>query len=498
LTKLLAFLAVACCVLAAGASAAEFGANDDTGKYLGANSGPYYASMAALGLRTNVIGLHWEPSLPNAIPAQLVLDPAMARAEAAGIRVVLALYPARPTVFTSERATPAAFAEWAALVARTYPQVRRFVIGNEPNQPRFWRPQFRPRGGQASAAAFGAVLAAAYDRLKSVDRGLTVSGVGLSPRGNDRPDAPNNVSTSPVRFLKGLGDWYRSNGRRRPLMDSFAFHPYPVSNRDRLDRGYVWPNAGVADLGRIKQALWDAFHGTAQPTTANGLTLDLDEVGWQVDTSRDAGYEGDENVVVTDERSQARVYGSLVRLIGCDPTVATVNLFGFRDEPRRNGWQAGVMRLDGTLRPAAGALQVALLETGGGCLGKLTGWRVAKSVVGAKVDFGRLSRPRPAVALIPSFTVTAREEALVRAAVFPAGTSRSRIARELARPRAPRAAVRGVGKANRIGRVVPSGRLRRPGRYVVAVRLAAWANQERVTLVVSRPFRVVAAPKSPK
>src|SRR5687767_11364374 len=109
--------------------------------------------MAALGLRSNVIALKWEPSLPDAIPERPVLDPALARAEAAGVRVVLALYPARPTVFTKEGATPAAFAEWAALVARTYPQVRRFVVGNEPNQPRFWRPQFRPRGGQASAAA---------------------------------------------------------------------------------------------------------------------------------------------------------------------------------------------------------------------------------------------------------------------------------------------------------------------------------------------------------
>ena len=67
-------------------------------------------------------------------------------------------------------------------------------------------------------------------------------------------------------------------------MDAFSFHPYPNEATDPLERGYAWPNAGFANLDRLKQALWDAFHGTAQPTTVEGLRLHLDEVGWQVDT----------------------------------------------------------------------------------------------------------------------------------------------------------------------------------------------------------------------
>ncbi len=281
-------------------------------------------------------------------------------------------------------------------------------------------------------------------------------------------------------------------------MDSLAFHPYPASNRDRHDRGYVWPNAGVADLGRVKLALWDAFHGTAQPTTAGGLTLDLDEVGWQVDTTSDTGYAGSENVAVTDERSQARVYGSLVRVLGCDPSVAAVNLFGFRDEPERAGWQAGVMRYDGTLRPAAGALQLALAETGGGCLGPLTGWRVPKRVLGAKLEVGGLTRTRPAGSRAPLVAVTASEEAQLRAAVFPAATRRSVIARALAGPRLPAGAVRGIVRASRLARVEPSRRLWRPGRYVLAVRLAAWSSRERTSVLVTGPFRVVPGDTRPR
>ena len=79
-------------------------------------------------------------------------------------------------------------------------------------------------------------------------------GIGLSPRGNDRPFARSNVSTSPVRFLAALGAWYRASGRTRPLMDGLSFHPYPNRATDPFSRGYAWPNAGVVNLDRVKQA----------------------------------------------------------------------------------------------------------------------------------------------------------------------------------------------------------------------------------------------------
>ena len=167
------------------------------------------------------------------------------------------------------------------------PAVRSFVVGNEPNQPAFWRPQFS-KSRQLSAAAFGPFLAAGYDSLKAVDPTLKVVGVGLSPRGNDRPSARSNVSTSPVRFLAALGAWYRASGRDRPLMDGLSFHPYPNRATDALSTGYPWPNAGFVNLDRVKQAVWDAFrHGPADD--ARRLPLSLDEIGWQVDTTASRG-----------------------------------------------------------------------------------------------------------------------------------------------------------------------------------------------------------------
>ena len=279
-----------------------------------------------------MIGVRFVPSEAVVIQDKQLLDRAIASATDAGLRVVLAVYPYPPRELEAGLGSPSMFASYVGVLASIYPQVKQFVIGNEPNQPAFWRPQFDAAGNNLSAPTFGPYLAAAYDTLKSVDPEISVVGVGLSPRGNDRPTAKNNISTSPVRFLRALGAWYRRSGRTKPLMDAFSFHPYPNEATDPLERGYQWPNAGFANLDRLKQALWDAFNGTAQPTTVDGLKLHLDEVGWQVDTAGRLGYRGLENVPVTDEITQAAIYGQLIREAACDPDVGVAQLLRL---PRR-------------------------------------------------------------------------------------------------------------------------------------------------------------------
>ena len=282
------------CALLAGASvapAADVGANDDTGKYAPDAGAAFYAEMAALGLRQTVVTVRWLPSDPLALQDQRLLDLTSPRL-GAGLRVVFATYPYPPREIEAGLGAAGGVRRLARRARARYPDVRQFVVGNEPNQPAFWRPQFARRARTPPRPAFGPFLAAGYDALKAVDPAIAVVGVGLSPRGNDRPQAKSNVSTSPVRFLAALGAWYRASGRTRPLMDGFSFHPYPNRATDPLERGYAWPNAGFVNLDRIKQALWDAFAGTAQPTTLDGLRLYLDEVGWQVDTTRLDGLPG--------------------------------------------------------------------------------------------------------------------------------------------------------------------------------------------------------------
>jgi len=466
--------AVAACafVLGANASAAEIGANDDTGKFAPDAGSAFYREMAAAGLREAVVTVRWQPSDPVGLRDRALLDLTVAAARSAGLAVVFASYPYPPREVADGLARPEAFGAWLAELARQYPDVREFVVGNEPNQPAFWRPQFA-RGIQVSAASFGPFLAAGYDALKAVDPTLTVVGVGLSPRGNDRPFARSNVSTSPVRFLAALGAWYRDSGRTRPLMDGLSFHPYPNRATDPLERGYAWPNAGFVNLDRVKQAIWDAFDGTPQPTTLAGLRLYLDEVGWQVDTSSRDGYAGEENVPVTDEETQSVVYGALVRSAECDPDVAAVNLFGFRDDALRTGFQAGLVRVDGTPRPSLAAVQAAIAQ--GACpAGSGARWQPTRAVLGAGAPNVRLDRRSVVIG------VSAAESVSARACLLRGTHTLSSVRRALASVGATVCTTARVD-ANRSTTL----RLARSqGKQTVAVRVWADVNPGRATTVI--------------
>ncbi len=179
------------------------------------------------------------------------------------------------------------------------------IVGNEPNVNRFWQPQYSG-GKDAAATDYEHTLAQAYDALKTVRPDATVWGPAISSRGNDNANAASNPSHSPVWFIKYLGDAYRASGRTKPIFDEFDMHPYPpVQDTDPFSKPFLWPQAGAANLDRIKQALWDAFAGTAQPVpaeqsggqtgrltpAAGSLPINLDEAGEQtVVTGHEAAY----------------------------------------------------------------------------------------------------------------------------------------------------------------------------------------------------------------
>ncbi|HEX6699379.1 MAG TPA: hypothetical protein VF101_01470, partial [Gaiellaceae bacterium] len=446
-----ALLTIVSLALAFGSTAraeVQFGVTEDAGKYADDGGAAFFSTLADLGMTQNRIVVFWNAAEPTTIQEQAFLDRAMPQAALHGTRILFSVQPLHPTDVTSTPDGPALFAAYAALLARTYPQVKDFIVGNEPNQPRFWQPQFVGRRG-VSAAAYEQTLALTYDALKDVDPTIRVIGLGLSPRGNDNPRASSNVSTSPVRFIRDLGAAYRASGRTRPIMDQLAFHPYPnpSSADDPLTKGYQWPNAGVPNLGRIKQAVWDAFNGTAQPTFAEAggsrrvasvagppLSLVLDETGWQAaipSDDRDA-YTGFENSKTVSESTQARIYGDLIRRVVCDPGVAALDFFHLVDEVALAGFQSGLIRADGSMRLSYDSVKSAIAETGGECLGRETSWRHLTSVDGARADFSARMGTRF------GFRVTAAEAAGFRAGVFRAGrrglaeTDRSAIAAALA------------------------------------------------------------------
>jgi hypothetical protein len=470
---------VASLALAGNASAdLQIGVADDLGFHAD-QSAWFFDSLGELGMQENRVSVPFDASAPTTIQHQAALDLYVPLATLRGVRVVFSVNPSKARALADSPAAVGQYAEYVALLARTYPTVKDFIVGNEPNQPRFWQPQFNSIGQNVSAANYYAMLAAAYDSLKAVDPAIRVIGLGLSPRGNDQPGAPNNVSTSPVRFLHGLGKAYRKSGRGRPIMDELAFHPYPDHDRDELMKGYRWPNAGVPNLARVKQAFWDAFNGTAQPTfgegTARGrVTFRLDELGWQVGVN--AGlvpYVGRENVQTTDEAAQARIYGEAIRYLACDASVRSILFFLLRDEADLDRWQAGLVRLDGSRRPSFDAVKAAFAETAGRCAGKMRSWRHSTTVEGARMAFPK-RRVFPARRLTLAMVANADEDATVDASLW---RGKRRVLRQ-----------RTTVKAYR-SRIVRFGTRFRPGRYTFRVTLRAALNPAR-SKSFSAPLRI--------
>ncbi len=487
-------------LVACPAAAADItvGVADDRGKYAEDGGASFFATLRYAEMVENRIVIYWDPGRPTTIPEKAFLDRSMGQASVQGVRIVFAVYAAHANAITANPAATEWFGGFVQQLARTYPQVKHFVIGNEPNLSRFWQPQFNPDGTNASAAPFVALLARSYDALKAVDPSIRVIGAGLSERGNDNPAAASNVSTSPVRFIRALGDAYRASGRTAPLMDVLDFHPYPESNDDSLTTEYAWPSVGYANIDRLKQAIWDAFNGTAQRTVEEGLKLRIGEIGWQVATSG-PGYTGTENVPVTTADRQARLYGEFLHHVACDPAVGSVNFFGLVDEAQLERWQAGLVRVDGSRRPSFDAVRTALAETAGRCAGAPRTWRHATHVVGVGVEFGNLARPRWWKQTSWGFRVTAAEEATYRAGVFRLpDASKKRSAAVAAIPRFLAAATPAQAVLSAAGTVTahwrpqvkfPAKRLA-PGSYVYAVSLAAAMNPARSSVFVSSPFRV--------
>ena len=366
------------------------GATEDQPLGLDDGGAVVYGQMASHELGAIRMSVDYEPSEPTTVQQLDQLERAIAAADERGLRVLLSISPAHPTDVTSDPNGVKKFAAYTALVARAFPSVTDFVIGNEPNLGRFWFPTYKRNKSIAAAATYERTLAASYDALKAVNSEIDVIGLAVSPRGDDRPGSARNT-ISPVRFIKAVGDAYRKSRRRKPIMDNVALHPYPSANTDPPDRGASWPNIGVPNLGRAQQAFWDGFKGTAQPTfqesgarKARAVRWILDEAGWQTDTRKLPGYFGKENTPPVDEAAQARYYKAIVRRFACDPHVAALLFFHWIDEADRDRLQTGLLRADRTIKPAGNAVKNAIA---GGCAAATVRWRHSTTVDRATVTW---------------------------------------------------------------------------------------------------------------
>ncbi len=288
----------------------------------------------------------------------ILLDNAVEAAQFTGLRVVLSLYPFGSSVTPLTDDQRADFASFAADVATRYPFVHDFVVGNEPNLNRFWLPQFNPDGTDAAAPAYEQLLATTYDALKAVRPRSTVYGGALAPRGVDKPNTGRDTH-SPTAFITDLGTAYRASGRALPMMDAFAFHPYPETST--AGPNVPHPNGtsiGLADYPKLVALLGTAFDGTAQRGSTLPLLYDEFGIETQIPPAKATLYVGTEPATTkpVSESTQAQYYLQAMQMTFCQPTVLGLMLFHVQDEPDFAAWQSGEFYVDGT--PKASLLPV--------------------------------------------------------------------------------------------------------------------------------------------
>jgi hypothetical protein len=245
------------------------------------------------------------------------------------------------------------------------PAVRYVIVGNEPNLNRFWMPQFGRNGSDAAAASYESLLARTYDAIKAASPTTTVIGGSVSPRG---ADSPNSIrpTHSPTAFIRDLGRDYRRSGRKKPIMDWLAFHPYEDSSK--LPPTFAHPRSttiAIADYGKLVTLLGTAFDGTAQK--GSKLPILYDEFGVQTFTPTDKrqvyGSDVPSATDAVSEQTQAKYYTMALQMAACQPNVVGLLFFHVSDESELDRWQSGVYYADDSpktsLAPVAAAAAAA-------------------------------------------------------------------------------------------------------------------------------------------
>ncbi len=331
-------------------------------------------SLGSLGVSSVRLTVTWDGS--QAISGSEAADIARASGAGAGVRVVVSVY--SRTVMPLADQQRDAYCAYVLSIFQRFPEIDDAVIWNEPNKSTFWRPQF---SGSESAAprAYAELLARCYDVLHTFDPTINVIHAGLSSTGNDRPGAASNVSHSPGNFIRQEGLAYRSMHRNARLFDTFGMHPYGETSSERpWKRHDASSTIGLGDWQTLMQALWDGFHGTAQPIPGEGTPIWYLEIGWQTvpSPSKHSLYSGSETEASPvpdlaveasdsgegDAPDQATQFTDAIRLAYCQPFVDAIFSFLLVDEPALERWQSGVLWTDWTPKGSFAALQHAITE----------------------------------------------------------------------------------------------------------------------------------------
>jgi hypothetical protein len=364
------------------------------------------------------IAAFWAPGRASILPEwdRVTLQNAAAAAQLTGIRMIVGVSNRNRLTTPNTPQKQEQLAIYTLTIARMLPSVTDFIVGNEPNLNTFWMPQFakpefktvkkkvKVRGkvvvktvplyvtkkvrvngklvkkrvkvlkkmpADLAAIGYTNLLARTYDLLKTENYAINVLGGALAPRGADNPLGTRHTH-SPTQFLLDMGAALRKMRRTRPIMDAFAFHPYP--EYARISPNFPHPKTtsiGLADYGKLVQTLTKAFKGTAQP----GATLPIiyDEFGTQTQIPADKTrfYTQLSHPTARDavsETTQAAYYKQAIQMAYCQPNVMGLLFFHTEDESNAIAWQSGLYYADGTPKTSLDPVRTAIFQARDGLL----------------------------------------------------------------------------------------------------------------------------------
>jgi hypothetical protein len=340
--------------------------------------------MKLAGLDTIRVTQTWTNGQTTLGPNDTItLGNAMKAAQFTGVRVILSIYPFGSSVTPLTEQDRLDFTKFAADVVQRYPLLHDIIIGNEPNLNRFWLPQFGASGEDVAAPAYEQLLAATYDALKVVRPHSTIYGGALAPRGVDKPNTGRDTH-SPTAFIADLGAAYKASGRQIPIMDAFAFHPYPETSE--TGPNFPHPNStsiGLADYPKLVGLLGAAFDGTAQKGTTLPILYDEFGIETTIPPAKAPLYTGTEPATTkpVDETVQAQMYLQAMQMTFCQPTALGILLFHVQDEAALSAWQSGVFYVDGTAKTSLYPVRGAAFDVHRGIVAGCPGLQLTPKLV---------------------------------------------------------------------------------------------------------------------
>jgi hypothetical protein len=221
---------------------------------------------------------------------------------------------------------------------RALPAVRNWLVWNEPNNPVFLKPQYKRVKGRwtiQSAKDYAKLCNAAVNAFHTVARSSKVACGVTGPRGNNNPSQAR-ASVSPLAFLRAM----KSAGARG--FDAYAHHPY-----------YGRPNETPTTPPP------PGIHGNA-PTaiTLGNFSLLVREVTKLYGNKRiwitEYGYQTNppDKLFGVSYAKQALYLRQAYTLVRRNPRVDMFLWFLLRDERRLDGWQSGLITVNGRKKPA--------------------------------------------------------------------------------------------------------------------------------------------------